>query len=69
MKVADLKEQVKHQIDDLPESTFQELYGILQLFLINQTSKTNPIPRQFGVGKGIVRYMADDFDAPLSHLD
>ncbi|OFX27160.1 MAG: hypothetical protein A2033_04115 [Bacteroidetes bacterium GWA2_31_9] len=30
------------------------------------TKKPKPIMREFGCMKGVVKYMADDFDAPLN---
>ncbi len=59
MQTAELKIQVVREIADLPDEAFQKLYPEL-LRLLHPTKQ-----REIGSLKGIIGYMADDFDAPL----
>ncbi len=62
MDIAEHKLHLFRQIDTLPEESLIELQQIISRL---QLAKKTSAPRQFGCMKGLVVYMADDFDAPL----
>lgn len=62
MNIAEHKLNIIRQIDDLPEESLIELEKLISKLRVNK--KTAP-KRQLGCMKGLVIYMADDFDAPL----
>ena len=51
-----LEPKVKKILDDLED---------LDLIKIQKNGKKEKKPREFGSMKGLVEYIADDFDAPL----
>lgn len=69
MNIAEIKLILFRNIDNLPEKWLLELRALIDDFLAKkQKQSPKPTlrkPRQFGCMKGLVIYMADDFDAPL----
>ena len=69
MNVAELKLNLFRKIENLPENLLMELRAMIDDFLAKKRQPAiQPAarkPRQFGCMKGLVIYMADDFDAPL----
>lgn len=71
MTTSDLKLTIFRQIDTLPVYLLQDVELYLQNIIQkaqNITQENDTIQkkeRQLGCLKGIVAYMADDFDAPL----
>lgn len=69
MNIAEIKLNLFRDIDRLPEKLLLELRVLIDDFLAKK-QKEAPIspqqrkPRQFGCMKGLVIYMADDFDEP-----
>jgi len=51
----------------LAVSSYIEFLAVKFNEKIEKKSKKNN-EREFGIGKGIIKYMADDFDAPLEEL-
>lgn len=64
MQTADLKLHIVKEIADLPDEQFMQLYEEL-IRLLHPTERK---PR-FGSAKGLVTFMADDFDAPLDDFN
>jgi len=62
MNIAEHKLNLIRQIDELPEESLIELEKIVSQLLSNKKPKSK---RLAGCMKGLVKYMADDFDAPL----
>jgi hypothetical protein len=60
MQAAELKIHVVKEIAELSDEQFMQVYDDL-IRLLHPTART---PR-FGSAKGLVTFMADDFDAPL----
>ncbi len=69
MNVADIKFNLFHNLENLSESLLIELRKMIDDLLAKKqknTSTPSPRkPREFGCMKGLVIYMAPDFDAPL----
>jgi len=62
MSAAEIKINLFRDIDRLPEQYLPGLQAMIQAYL----SKMPPKPtRKLGVMKGLVVYMAPDFNAPL----
>lgn len=67
MRSSEIKHYLLRKIDSLPEKVPAGLHQLIQDFL-EKIAKTPPLAkkqREFGNLKGMVIYMADDFDAPL----
>lgn len=62
MNIAEHKLNLIRQIDELPEESLIELEKIISQLQRNKKPKSK---RRAGCMKGLVEYMADDFDAPL----
>ncbi len=62
MNIAEHKLNLMRQIDELPEESLIELEKIISKLQLNKKPKSK---RLVGCMKGLVEYMADDFDAPL----
>lgn len=60
MQAAELKIHVVKEIAELPDEQFLQVYDAL----IKVLHPTERKP-QFGSAKGLVKFMATDFDAPL----
>ena len=59
------------KIENAPADVQKEVSNFLEFLLSkdrNQEAKTETIVRKAGFGKGLITYMADDFDAPLDDL-
>ena len=69
MNVAEIKFNLFHNIENLSENLLVELRALIDdLLAKKQKHPPTPVPRkprEFGCMKGLVIYMADDFDAPL----
>jgi hypothetical protein len=65
MQTAELKIHVVKEIADLSDDQFMRVYDDLMRLLHNTVAEK---PR-FGSAKGIVTFMADDFDAPLDDFN
>lgn len=69
MNIAEIKLNLFRNIDRLPEKMLLELRALIDDFLAKKQQQIpkpqQQKPRQFGCMKGLVIYMADDFDAPL----
>lgn len=69
MNTAEIKPQLIRNISNLPEKLVLELRALIDDFLAKKQQQIpkpqQQKPRQFGCMKGVVIYMADDFDAPL----
>lgn len=70
MNIAEIKLNLIRSIDHLPEKLLLELRALIDDFLAKKqkeapTPPQQRKPRQFGCMKGLVIYMAEDFDAPL----
>ncbi len=63
MNTAELKLDLFRKIDNLPEEVLIEVQKMLINILLQKREVKSK--RNFGCLKGIVVYMADDFDAPL----
>lgn len=62
MNIEEHKLNIIRQIDSLPEESLIELEKVISQLRVNK----KPISkRQIGCMKGLVVYMADNFDAPL----
>jgi hypothetical protein len=64
MSIAELKLDVFKKMVNLPDEQFMEAYKLL-LTHVFQTPTSAKKQRTIGSMKGILLYMADDFDAPL----
>jgi len=69
MNIAEIKLNLFRNIDRLPEKLLLELRVLIDDFLAKKQKETptppeQRKPRQFGCMKGLVIYMADDFDEP-----
>lgn len=62
MNIAEHKLNLIRQIDALPEESLIELEKLIAQLRVNNKPSSK---RQIGCMKGLVVYMADDFDAPL----
>lgn len=68
-------EQIDAQASQLPPELQAEVLDFIQ-FLDFKKSKDQAVsaalfprlPNKFGAGKGLITYIADDFDAPLDDL-
>lgn len=64
MQAAELKMHVVKEIAELPDEQFMQVYnGLMQLL---HPSERKP---RFGSAKGMVTFMASDFDAPLDDFN
>lgn len=68
-------EQIDAQASQLPPELQAEVLDFIQFLDFkkskNQAVSVEPFPRlpnKFGAGKGLITYIADDFDAPLDDL-
>ncbi len=64
MSAAEIKINLFRDIDRLPEQYLPGLQAMIQTYLAKVPSKPKPA-RKLGVMKGLVIYMAPDFNAPL----
>lgn len=62
MNIAEYKLNLIRQIDELPEESLIELEKLIAKLRVNKKTLSK---RQIGCMKGLVVFMADDFDAPL----
>ena len=67
MRSDDIRIYLLRKIDILPDEVLTELYRLIQDFLQKPAISKVPVKkeREFGSLKGMVVYMASDFDAPL----
>ncbi|MFN4254226.1 MAG: DUF2281 domain-containing protein [Saprospiraceae bacterium] len=66
MSALDVKLLIYRDLESLPANVMLELHGLIRDFLAQkQQPKPKVKKRQFGSLKGMVAYMAPDFDAPL----
>ena len=69
MNTSDVKLLLFREIDKLPEELLLELKDIVQkIAAMPNSAKTKKTKRQFGSMKGLVVYMAPDFNAPLDEF-
>lgn len=68
-------EEIQAKTSQLPPELQAEVLDFIQYLDFKkskkQDSKQEPYPRlpnKFGAGKGLITYIADDFDAPLDDL-
>jgi Protein of unknown function (DUF2281) len=64
MSAAEIKIKLFRDIDQLPEQYLPGLQSMIQSYLAKMPTKPKP-KRKLGVMKGLVIYMAPDFNAPL----
>ncbi|SOD99577.1 type II toxin-antitoxin system prevent-host-death family antitoxin [Spirosoma fluviale] len=64
MKTAELKISVVKEIAELSDEQFMQVYDDLMRLLHASDNKPS-----FGSAKGLVTFMADDFDAPLNDFN
>jgi len=64
MSTAEIKLNLFRQIDSLPDDALQKISMQVQQYL-DEGKPVAKKQREFGSMKGLVLYMADDFDAPL----
>ena len=64
MSTAEIKLNLFRQIDSLPDDALQKISMQVQQYL-DEGKHVAKKQREFGSMKGLVLYMADDFDAPL----
>ncbi|MDO9046952.1 MAG: DUF2281 domain-containing protein [Methylobacter sp.] len=62
MNIAEHKLNLIRQIDGLPEESLIELEKLISKLRVNKKTASK---RQIGCMKGLVVFMANDFDAPL----
>jgi hypothetical protein len=60
-------EQIQKELAQLPQNLKIEVLDFV-LFLKNKQTKKATKPRQAGTMPNLVKYMADDFDAPLDDM-
>ncbi|MCU0444877.1 MAG: DUF2281 domain-containing protein [Microscillaceae bacterium] len=60
-------EQIQKELAQLPQNLKIEVLDFV-LFLQSKQPKKAKKPRQAGTMPNLVKYMADDFDAPLDDL-
>lgn len=68
MSVIDL---ISSKAKQLPPEMQQEVLDFVEFLTTKKPIKTEdfpPLPNKRGAGKGLVTYIADDFDAPLEDL-
>jgi len=65
MNIAEQKLNLFRQIDQFPEEALIELEALVTRLRLDDHTKSK---RQFGCMKGLVVFMADDFDAPLDEF-
>ena len=63
MTIAEHKLKIIHQIDELSEESLIEIDNLITQLKSKQQQQ--PKRRLIGCMKGLVTYIADDFDAPL----
>ena len=64
MTAIELRTSLHARINQLSESQLQELNSIIEQMA--ETQRSSPVKkRPFGLRKGSLKYMAEDFDAPL----
>ncbi len=68
MNPAEVKIDLIKQISSLPEASLLELQEIIKKFVSQQEESKKKKKRQFGSMKGLVTYMAPDFNAPLDEF-
>ena len=64
MNAADIKINLFRDIDRLPEQYLPDLQAMIQTYLAKMPTQLKPV-RKLGLMKGLVIYMAPDFNAPL----
>ena len=72
MSIAELKLDLVKQLMELPEQEFMEAYWMLAQLMWDSSGNPHtekPASRPIGLMKGLVTYMADDFDAPLDDFN
>ncbi|HMQ63783.1 MAG TPA: DUF2281 domain-containing protein [Flavilitoribacter sp.] len=67
MSTSEIKLQIFREIDQLPVESLLELKEVVSKLIATppQSSKEKKKKRQFGSMKGLVKYMAPDFNEPL----
>jgi hypothetical protein len=67
---AEIKIHLFREIDKLPEQYLMDLQKLIYNYLSNiKTHEVAPTTRRLGLMKGLVSYMAPDFNAPLSDFE
>jgi hypothetical protein len=72
MSIAELKLDLVKQLMGLPEKEFMDAYWILTQLMwggAEGADAAKPKSRPIGYMKGLISYMADDFDAPLDDFN
>jgi hypothetical protein len=65
MKNSDIRLDLFRRIDTLSDDLLQELQLVVENFITKKEIPTILKERKFGTMKGLITYMADDFDEPL----
>lgn len=63
MTTIELKTALHHTIDKLDEAQLRQLHATVSSILTKESEPAKQ--RKVGTMKGLVTYIADDFDAPL----
>ena len=65
MSTAEIKIKLFRDIDNLPEQYLPDLQVMIQKYLAKVSANTPKRKRRLGVMKGLIVYMAPDFNKPL----
>ena len=66
MNNSDIKLNLFRRIDMLSDDLLQDLQLVVENFITKKQISTSILKeRKFGTMKGLITYMADDFDEPL----
>ena len=65
MSTAEIKIKLFRDIDNLPEQYLPDLQVMIQKYLAKVSTHTPKKKRRLGVMKGLIVYMAPDFNTPL----
>lgn len=70
MNTSELKLEIFRTIDQMPEELLPALKeAVARINKARTSASTTPAKRKFGSMKGLVLYMAPDFNAPLEEFN
>ena len=67
MTIAEIRQDLRSKIDHLSDEQLHELHAVVSNVLLVKEAK--PKNRKAGTMKGLVTYIANDFDAPLDDFN